>query len=169
MLTQTRSADKTPQIPGFLLAVFPVCDIQTGIEGTCLCAVHRLCPTLPPASCLWMPRCLGAFAGTPLIHMFPILPLCPFITTEERFGKGSFSLPFSLFPSLTPPGGDHRMPMWQEHNSGLFPSVDYRMLPTCCDLWLSPGVIRQGQQVRVSICSVRGLGCYGGMWQRKKG
>lgn len=153
-----------PQKLWFLLAVFPVCDIQTGIDGArgYVCVVHRLWLTLCHllAAC----ECQGASGHSPAHHWFTCFPSCPcapFYYHWLRPGEGN-SLCFLLarspshLISLTPSGGDHHMLMWQEHNTGCPPSVECRLLPPCHDLWLSPGVIRQGQQPRVSPCSVRG-------------
>lgn len=153
-----------PQIPGFLLAVFLDCDIQTGIDGArgYVCVVHRLCLTLCHllAAC----ECQGASGHLPAHHWFTCFPSCPCVLSlplTKAWGRGlslspSRSLALPHLISLTPSGGDHRMLMWQEHNTSRPPSVECRLLPPRCDLWLSPGVIRQGQQPRVSPCSVRG-------------
>lgn len=66
-----------PQKLWFLLAVFPVCDIQTGIDGArgYVCVVYRLRLTLCHllAAC----ECQGASGHSPTHHWFTCFPSCP--------------------------------------------------------------------------------------------
>ncbi len=145
-----------PQKPIFLLAVFPACDIQTGIDGArgYVCVVHRLRLTLCHllASC----ECQGASGHLPAHHWFTCFPSCPCVLSlplTKAWGRG---LSLSTLARSLSLSHLHCMLMWQEHNTSRPPSVECRLLPPRHDLWLSPGVIRQGQQPRVSPCSVRG-------------
>lgn len=86
-----------PQIPGFLLAVFLACDIQTGIDGArgYVCVVHRLCLTLCHllAAC----ECQGASGHLPAHHWFTCFPSCPCVLSlplTKAWGRG-----LSLSPS----------------------------------------------------------------------
>ncbi len=121
-----------PQKPRFLLAVFPACDIHTGIDGArgYVCVVHRLRLTLCHLLAAW--ECQGASGHSPAHHWFACFPSCPCVLslplTKAR-GRGlSRSPPRSLSLISSPSRGEHRMLMWQRHNSSRPPSVEC----VCC-------------------------------------
>ncbi len=89
-----------PQKPRFLLAVFPACDIQTGIDGAhgYVCVVHRLRLTLCHLLAAW--ECQGASGHSPAHHWFACFPSCPCVLSlplTKAWGRGlSRSPPRSL-------------------------------------------------------------------------